>query len=89
MLLLLILISCSAAIPIFADFAKHPGANIVTQSKKEVRQAAIDSVQKLDNYSYEVMGGTLLGRVESKWLRSLLVHFLRWVVLFLSEGNSN
>jgi hypothetical protein len=90
MLLLLLIISCSAAIPIVTDYKRHPDANIVTQSKKEVRQAAIDSVQKLETYGYQMTGDSMfmLKKVEHAWLRSLLVRFLHWVVAFLSEANS-
>ena len=84
MLLLLLLISCSAAIPILADYKKHPEANVVTESRKEIRQAAINSVQKLDDYGYEIVGGAVLKKAEFAWVRAFLVRFLRWIVAFLS-----
>lgn len=83
MLFLLLIISCSAGIPILADYVRHPGANIVTQSRKEVRQAAIDSVQKLESYSYETVGNMMLRQVESFGILNLLIRLLRWVVSLL------
>jgi hypothetical protein len=84
MLLLLLFISCSAAIPILADYAKHPGANIITESKKEIRQAAVEAAHRVESYGYEMVGNALSKKAELAWARILLVRFLRWMVSFLS-----